>query len=69
MKIPRKSDLIRLQEVYKPDDKIAEALGGIPEYLVAYWRRKKGVPLWSEPKFSQQQIGELWERFGDDFRC
>jgi len=69
MKIPRKSDLISLQEVYKTDDKIAEALGGIPEYLVAYWRRKKGVPLWSEPKFSQQQIGELWERFGDDFRC
>lgn len=69
MKIPRKSDLISLQEVYKTDDKIAEALGGIPEYLVAYWRRKKGVPPWSEAKFSEQQIRDLWERFGDDFRC
>ncbi len=69
MKIPRKSDLINLQEVYKTDDKIAEALGGIPEYLVAYWRRKKGVPPWSEAKFSEQQIRDLWERFGDDFRC
>ncbi len=69
MKIPRKSDLISLQEVYKTDDKIAEALGGIPEYLVAYWRRKKGVAPWSEPKFTEQQIAQLWERFGDDFRC
>jgi len=69
MKIPRKSDLINLQEVYKTDDKIAEALGGIPEYLVAYWRRKKGVAPWSEAKFSEQQIRDLWERFGDDFRC
>lgn len=69
MKIPRKSDLISLQEVYKTDDKIAEALGGIPEYLVAYWRRKKGVAPWSEAKFSEQQIRDLWERFGDDFRC
>lgn len=69
MKIPRKSDLISLQEVYKTDDKIAEALGGIPEYLVAYWRRKKGVAPYSEAKFSEKQIRELWERFGDDFRC
>lgn len=69
MKIPRKADLISLQEVYKTDDKIAEALGGIPEYLVAYWRRKKGVAPWSEAKFTEQQIRDLWERFGDDFRC
>lgn len=69
MKIPRKSDLISLQEVYKTDDKIAEALGGIPEYLIAYWRRKKGVAPYSEAKFSEKQIRELWERFGDDFRC
>ncbi|HWO58210.1 MAG TPA: aconitase family protein [bacterium] len=69
MKIPRKADLISLQQIYKTDDKIAEALGGIPEYLVAYWRRKKGVPPWTEAKFSEQQIRDLWERFGDDFRC
>jgi hypothetical protein len=69
MKIPRKADLLNLQTLYKTDAKIAEALGGIPEYLVAYWRRKKGVPPYSEAKFSEGEIRELWERFGDDFRC
>ncbi|HUU44714.1 MAG TPA: hypothetical protein VM118_03185, partial [Acidobacteriota bacterium] len=69
MKIPRKDELLRLQELYKTDARIAEALGGIPEYLVAYWRRKKNIPRHSSVKFSPQQITELWERFGDDFRC
>ncbi|MBI3872651.1 MAG: hypothetical protein HY304_06215 [candidate division Zixibacteria bacterium] len=69
MKIPRKADLISLQIRYKSDAKIAEAMGGIPEYLVAYWRRKKGVEPYSAPKFSREQILELWERYGDDFRC
>jgi hypothetical protein len=68
MKIPRKAELVRLQELYKTDIKIAEALGGIPEYLVAYWRRKKGIPRHSAAKFSRQQVVELWERYGDDFR-
>ncbi|MEW5701934.1 MAG: hypothetical protein AB1792_06875 [Candidatus Zixiibacteriota bacterium] len=69
MKIPRKADLINLQEIYKSDAKIAEALGGIPEYLIAYWRRKKGVAPHSAPKFTKQQIADVWERHGDDFRC
>lgn len=69
MRIPRKAELLRLQAIYKTDARIAEALGGIQEYLVAYWRRKKGIGRHSSVKFSQQQIGELWERYGDDFRC
>jgi len=68
MKIPRKSDLISLQEVYKTDDKIAErwAESRVPHRLLA---SEKGVAPYSEAKFSEKQIRELWERFGDDFRC
>jgi hypothetical protein len=69
MRIPRKTELIRLQALYKTDARIAEALGGIPEYLVTYWRRKKKIPRHTSTKFTQQQIQELWERFGDDFRA
>lgn len=69
MKIPRKKDLLTLQEQYKTDKKIAEALGGVPEYLVGYWRRKKGIPVYSAPKFSQTEIEEAWLRHGDDFKA
>ncbi len=69
MKMPTKEELLRLQKIYRTDKKIGEALGGIPEYLVAYWRRKKGIPRPSFAKYSEAQIRELWERFGDDFRC
>jgi len=69
MRIPRKADLINLQNLYKSDAKIAEALGGIPEYLIAYWRRKKGVAPHTASKFTREQIADLWERYGDDFRC
>jgi Aconitase family (aconitate hydratase) len=69
MKMPTKQELIRLQRIYRSDKKIAEALGGIPEYLVAYWRRKKGISKPSFAKYSEAQIHELWERFGDDFHC
>jgi hypothetical protein len=68
MKAPRKSELLRLQALYKTDARIADALA-VPEYLVAYWRRKKGLPRYSAPKFSREQIEELWARYGDDFRC
>lgn len=68
MKVPRKIELEHLQSLYKTDARIAEALD-VPEYLVAYWRRKKGIPRFSAPKFTQEQVAELWARYGDDFRC
>ncbi|GAB4328102.1 MAG: hypothetical protein Kow0074_23790 [Candidatus Zixiibacteriota bacterium] len=68
MKCPKKSELLRLQSLYKTDARIAEVLA-VEEYLVAYWRRKKGLPRYSAPKFSYEQIEELWSRYGDDFRC
>jgi len=69
MKMPTKDELLRLQEIYRTDKKIGEALGGVPEYLVAYWRRKKGISKPTFAKYSEAQIRELWERFGDDFHC
>ncbi len=68
-KMPTKSELIRLQKLYKTDEKIGERLGGVPSYLVAYWRRKKNVPKHSLPKFSEKEIRDLGERFGDDDKC
>jgi 3-isopropylmalate/(R)-2-methylmalate dehydratase large subunit len=66
MRIPRKEELLELQAKYKTDKKIGEALGGVPEYLVGYWRRKKGIGRYSLPKYTKEQIKDLWERFGDD---
>jgi len=66
MKIPRKEELLKLQEKYKTDKKIGEALGGVPEYLVAYWRRKKKIGRYSFPKYSKEEIKDLWERYGND---
>jgi len=68
-KTPTKTELIQLQKLYKTDEKIGERLGGVPPYLVAYWRRKKNVPKHSLPKFSEKEIRDLWERFGDDDKC
>lgn len=68
-RMPTKTELIQLQKLYRTDAKIGERLGGVPAYLVAYWRRKKGVPKHSQPKFSEKEIRNLWERFGDDDRC
>ncbi len=68
-KIPTKAELIQLQKLYKTDEKIGERLGGVPAYLVAYWRRKKNVPRHSLPKFSESEIRNLWERYGDDDKC
>ncbi|MBU0982748.1 MAG: hypothetical protein KKA42_02690, partial [candidate division Zixibacteria bacterium] len=65
-KIPTKTELLQLQKLYKTDEKIGERLGGVPSYLVAYWRRKKNIPKYSLPKFSEQEIRNLWERYGDD---
>jgi len=70
MKMPTKAELVRLQQLYHTDKRIAEALGGnVTEHLVQYWRRKKGIPRKQFPKYSELQIRELWERYGDDFRC
>jgi 3-isopropylmalate/(R)-2-methylmalate dehydratase large subunit len=66
MKIPRKEELLKLQEKYKTDKKIGEALGGVPEHLVAYWRRKKKIGRYSFPKYSKEEIKDLWERYGND---
>jgi 3-isopropylmalate/(R)-2-methylmalate dehydratase large subunit len=68
-KIPTKAELIQLQRLYKTDEKIAERLGGVTPQLVAYWRRKKNIPKHSFAKFSEIEIREVWERFGDDYRC
>ncbi len=68
-KTPTKSELVQLQKLYKTDEKIGERLGGVPSYLVAYWRRKKNVPKYSLPKFSDREILTLWERYGDDEKC
>ncbi|MDD3731042.1 MAG: aconitase family protein [candidate division Zixibacteria bacterium] len=68
-KIPTKIELLQLQKLYKTDEKIGERLGGVPAYLIAYWRRKKNIPKYSLPKFSEREILNLWERFGDDEKC
>lgn len=68
-RIPTKAELLQLQKLYKTDEKIGERLGGIPPYLIAYWRRKKNIPKHSQPKFSEKEIITLWERFGDDDKC
>lgn len=68
-KIPTKAELVQLQRLYKTDEKIAERLGGVTAHLVAYWRRKKNVPRNTFPKFSEREVRDLWERFGDDYRC
>ncbi len=65
-KIPTKAELLQLQKLYKTDERIGERLGGVPPYLVAYWRRKKNIPKYSLPKFSESEVRNLWERYGDD---
>ncbi len=65
-RIPTKRELQQLQKLYRTDKKIGQALGGIPEQLVAYWRRKKGIGPAKFPKYTQQEVRDLWERFGDD---
>ena len=65
-KIPTKIELQQLQKLYKTDERIGERLGGVPAYLVAYWRRKKNIPKYSLPKFSENEVRMLWERYGDD---
>lgn len=68
--IPNKSELLRLQKLYRTDKKIAGVLGnGVTEHLVAYWRRKKGIAAYSFPKFSEREVQEVWDRFGDDFHA
>lgn len=67
--MPTKTELLQLQKLYKTDEKIGERLGGVPAYLVAYWRRKKNIPKYSLPKFSENEIRNLWERYGDDEKC
>src|SRR4030042_892128 len=69
-RMPTKTELLRLQKLYRTDKKIAEVLGNdVTEHLVAYWRRKKGIAQYSFPKFSDKEIREVWDRFGDDFHA
>jgi hypothetical protein len=65
-RIPTKQELLQLQKLYRTDKRIGQALGSVPEQLVAYWRRKKGIGKSVFPKYTQREISELWERFGDD---
>lgn len=68
-RIPTKKELLQLQQMYRTDKRIAQALGGVPEHLVAYWRRKKGIGRSTFPKYSYSEIKELWERYGDDYKA
>lgn len=65
MKTPKKEELLRLQTQYRTDRRIAQAIG-VPEYLVAYWRRKKRIPEYSLPKYTEKLIRDLWETYGND---
>lgn len=65
MKIPKKEEILKLQEKYRTDKKVAQAIG-VPKYLVTYWRRKKKIEKFSLPKYSEEKIKDLWERFGND---
>lgn len=68
MKIPKKKELLELQRKYRTDRKIGEVYG-VPARLVAYWRSKKRIGPYSFPKYSEEKIMELWERYGDDGRA
>jgi len=68
LKIPRKKELLELQKKYRTDKKIGEVYG-VPARLVAYWRSKKRIGSYSHPKYTEDQIIEYWERFGDDARA
>ena len=68
MRIPNKKELLELQRKYKTDRKIGEVYG-VPARLVAYWRSKKKIGSYSQPKYTNEQILEYWERFGDDGRA
>jgi hypothetical protein len=68
-KIPTKTQLVELQKKHKTYERIGEALGGVPPYLVSYWMRKKDVPKVSEPKFSRYQIQSAWEETGSDVQA
>jgi 3-isopropylmalate/(R)-2-methylmalate dehydratase large subunit len=65
VKIPTKKELIELQKKYRTDKKIGEVFG-VPGRLVAYWRTKKKIGPYNQPKYSREKITELWERFGND---
>ncbi len=68
MKIPKKKELLQLQKKYRTDKKIGEVYG-VPARLVAYWRSKKKIGPYSFPKYSEDKIMDIWERFGDDARA
>jgi homoaconitate hydratase family protein len=68
LKIPRKKELLELQKKYRTDKKIGEVYG-VPARLVAYWRSKKRIGTYSHPKYTEEQVIEYWERFGDDARA
>jgi len=65
VKIPTKKELLELQRKYRTDKKIGEVFG-VPGRLVAYWRSKKKIGTYNQPKYSRDKILELWERFGND---
>jgi len=68
LRIPRKKELIELQKKYRTDKKIGEVYG-VPARLVTYWRQKKKIGPYSYPKYSEEKILEIWERYGDDNRA
>jgi len=68
LRIPKKKELLELQRKYRTDKKIGEVYG-VPARLVAYWRAKKKIGAYSFPKYSEEKIQELWDRYGDDAKA
>jgi 3-isopropylmalate/(R)-2-methylmalate dehydratase large subunit len=68
LRIPKKKELLELQKKYRTDKKIGEVYG-VEARLVTYWRTKKKISAYSFPKYTEDRIRELWERFGDDGRA
>lgn len=70
--IPHKSRLLAVQRIYKTDAAISVALG-VPEYLVSYWRRKKGVLDWKEPPLPREYPNNhhriVWRNHPNHSRC
>jgi homoaconitase/3-isopropylmalate dehydratase large subunit len=68
LRIPKKKELLELQRKYRTDKKIGEVYG-VEARLVTYWRTKKKIPAYAYPKYSEEKVKDLWERFGDDARA
>ena len=65
VRVPGKNELLGLLDQHKSTRKIAEILG-VPKNIVIYWLKKKNVKKIRRPKYSQNQITVLWEKYKSD---